>query len=414
MPALIIGLILFMFTLDLGVSLLNYAQRIKPLEENIKNIYDEAQYQLWLAYMMEKNRLETIQKTFNLIVLVSLLSFGYFSYLESVSQNISSDGLLQTMIFLALYMGMQLILGLGFEWFDTFKIEAKYGFNKTSTKTFWIDQLKGLVLGSVLLGGLVIVMQSLFITFSKQLGSFILVFWIFISFMMILFFVLNTKILLRLFNKLKPIEDETLKNEIDTLAKKTGFEVKAIFIMDASKRSTKLNAFFSGLGKMREVVLYDTLIAKLSQDQILAVLAHELGHAKHKDTLRMLVIQILVFEIYALGIGFILQTSSLSTTFGLQGLNFGFSIILFIILIEPVGLLIGIPINALSRSAEYKADAFAVKMTSKEAISGALKILVTENFSNLSPHPLYVLLHYSHPPLSRRLSAIDKVVCSDC
>jgi len=408
MRTFIVALLLIMFMFDLSVSLLNYRQRNKPLADNVKGIYDEVQYQKWLAYTMEKLRLEVIQKTFNLLVLIGLLSSVFFSGLETLSQKISSNGLVQTLIFLGGFMGLQLLLGIGFEWIDTFKIEANYGFNKTSIKTFWLDQLKGLVLGAMLLGGLVVVMQSLFIAFIHQVGSFILFFWLFISGMMILIFVLNTKVFVRLFNKLKPIEDESLKKEIESLAKKTGFEVKSIFVMDASKRSTKLNAYFSGLGKMREVVLYDTLIAKLSQAQILAVLAHELGHAKHKDTLRMLMIQILVFGIYALGIGYLLQTPSLSTDFGLQDLNFGFSLILFMILSEPIGGLIGIPVSALSRTAEYKADAYAVKMSSKAAMSGALKILGTENFSNLNPHPFYVLLHYSHPPLAQRLDAIKE------
>jgi STE24 endopeptidase len=176
--------------------------------------------------------------------------------------------------------------------------------------------------------------------------------------------------------------------------------------MDASKRSSKLNGFFSGLGKTGEIVLYDTLVTKLTHEQILAVLAHELGHATHKDTLKMLVVQIVMLGLYVFGIGLILQTPALFLAFGLQGVHFGFAIVLFTILIEPISTLLGIPVNALLRAAEIKADTFAVKMTTSEAMGDALKMLVKENFSNLNPHPLVVLLHYSHPPVDQRLKAI--------
>ncbi len=404
----LLGLLLLMFILDLTVSLLNYSQRKLPLPENVKGIYDEASYTKWLSYTMEKLRLEIVHKSLNVLVLMSLLGFGLFGVLESYTNSLVSNTILQTLLFLALFMGLQLILDLPFEWIDTFKIEAKYGFNKTSVKTFWIDQVKSLGLGAALMGVLISVMMILFQTFKDQILIFMLILWIFISVVLLLIFILNTKVFVRLFNKLKPIEEDELKDKIHALAKKTGFEVKAIFSMDASKRSSKLNGFYSGLGKTGEIVLYDTLITRLSHKQILAVLAHELGHAKHKDTLKMLVVQILILGLYALGIGFILETPEFFIAFGLSGIHFGFAFVLFSILMEPISVLIGIPVNMLLRDAEYKADAFSLQMTSKEDMSEVMKILVTENFSNLNPHPLAVYLHYSHPPVSQRLNAIEK------
>ncbi len=409
MSTFLLGLILLMFILDLTVSLLNYVQRKKPLPENVKDIYDESSYGKWLSYTMEKLQLELIHKTLNIGVLVCFLGFGFFGVLESYTKEVLSNPILQTLLFLGIFMGLQMILDLPFEIIDTFKIEAKYGFNKTSKKTFWIDQLKGLVLGSVLMSSLISVFMILFHAFQDQILIFMLILWIFISGVLLLIFVLNTKVFVRLFNKLKPIEEGELKDKITALAKKTGFEVKAISSMDASKRSTKLNGFYSGLGKIGEIVLYDTLISKLSIDQILAVLAHELGHAKHKDTLRMLVVQIMILGLYACGIGLILQMPVFFTAFGLEGIHFGFAFILFSILMEPLSLLLQIPVNILLRRAEYKADAFSVKMTSKTDMTEVMKILVTENFSNLNPHPLTVLLHYSHPPVSQRLQAIENL-----
>lgn len=407
MSIFIISLLILLFMFDLIVSLLNYAMRKKPLPKLVEDIYDNDAYTKWLSYTMEKLRMDLIAKTVSLILMVAFLSLGFFGYLETLSVSITSDAIGQTLIFLGLFMGLQLILGLPFELIDTFKIEAKYGFNKTSVKTFWIDQLKGLVLGALLMGVLISIIQLLFQIFQDQLFLFFIVAWLFISLVMIVFFVLNTKVFVRLFNKLRPIEDGELKDKITALAKQCHFEVKAIFVMDASKRSSKLNGFFSGLGKTGEIVLYDTLVNKLTHEQILSVLAHELGHATHKDTLKMLGVQIAMLGVYALGLGYILQTPALFVAFGLQGVHFGFALILFTILIEPVSVLLGIPVNALLRSAEYKADAFAVTMTNKEDMAEVLKILTTENFSNLNPHPLYVLLHYSHPPVDKRLLAIS-------
>lgn len=406
MSILIICLIVLLFVFDLVVSLQNYNQRMLPLPKLVEGIYEESAYKKWLSYSMEKLRLELISKTFGLVVLVALLGLGFFGVLETFTLSVTSNTILQTLIFLGLFMGLRVILGLPFEWIETFVIEAKYGFNKTSVKTFWIDQVKGLVLGAVLMGVLVSILQGLYQNYQTQLGMFFLIAWLFIALVMVVFFVLNTRVFVRLFNKLTPLEEGELKDKITALSKACHFEVKAIFVMDASKRSSKLNGFFSGLGKSGEIVLYDTLITKLTPDQILAVLAHELGHATHKDTLKMLVVQIIMLGLYVFGIGLVLQTPALFLAFGLQGVHFGFAIILFSILIEPISILLGIPVNFLLRAAEYKADAFAVKMTSSDAMGDALKRLVKENFSNLNPHPLYVLLHYSHPPVDQRLKAI--------
>jgi len=185
-----------------------------------------------------------------------------------------------------------------------------------------------------------------------------------------------------------------------------GFKVSAISVMDASRRSTKLNAFFSGLGRTREVVLYDTLVEKMSEDEIVSVLAHELGHAVHKDVPKILLQQILMIGAYLALFGLVAGNNALAQAFGLSGAHFGFSLLLFSILISPLDLLLDIPLNFLSRKAEYAADAFSADLVDKGAIQGALRILAQENLANLNPHPLYVLLHYSHPPLSARLAAI--------
>jgi STE24 endopeptidase len=238
---------------------------------------------------------------------------------------------------------------------------------------------------------------------------FILSAWGALSLIMLIVFILNTKVFVKIFNKLTPLNDGPLKEKIEAMAGQVGFNVQAISVMDASKRSTKLNAFFSGLGKTREVVLFDTLMEKLKEDEILSVLAHELGHAVNKDVPRLLALQIAVFGLYAAIIGAILQSPQLALAFGLTGPHFGFSIVLFSILAEPLSLLLGFPMNYISRKAEYAADAFAAKLANPRAMMSALRTLAREDLANLNPHPLYVKIHYSHPPIPERLRAISEI-----
>jgi STE24 endopeptidase len=407
---MVIALIVFILVfvgLDVGISLLNYNQRTQPLPQNVAGIYDEAAYSKWLAYSMEKLKLGLIQKAVFTVILVGFLGLGGFAWLNTFSESFSTDPVLSTLIFIGSFMGLQLIVGLPFEWIDTFTIEAKYGFNKTTVKTFWIDQLKGLVLGVVLGGAVLTLLVNLYQNFQDALLQFGTWAYIALSILTLVMFVLS-KVFVRVFNKLKPIDDLELKGKIDELAMKCGFRVKSIYEMDASKRSTKLNGFYTGFGKVGEIVLYDTLIAKMSHEQILAVLAHELGHAKHKDTQKLLLIQNGTMVYYIALIVFILYMPGLFTPFRFEGVHFGFALILFSILVEPLSLVLGIVRNALMRIAETKADAYAVSMTSKETMGDVLKTLAAENFSNLNPHPLYVMIHYTHPPIAQRLSDLQK------
>jgi STE24 endopeptidase len=407
---MVIALIVFILVfvgLDVGISLLNYNQRTQPLPANVAGIYDEAAYSKWLAYSMEKLKLGLIQKAVVTLILVGFLGLGGFAWLNTFSESFSTDPVLTTLIFIGAFMGLQLVVGLPFEWVDTFTIEAKYGFNKTTVKTFWIDQLKGSVLGVVLGGAVLTLLVNLYLNLKDALLQFGIWAYVALSILTLAMFVLS-KVFVRFFNRLKPIDDAELKGKIDELATKCGFRVKSIYEMDASKRSTKLNGFYTGFGKVGEIVLYDTLIAKMSHEQILAVLAHELGHAKHKDTQKLLAIQNGTMVFYIALIVFILYMPGLFTPFGFEGVHFGFALILFSILVEPLSLVLGIVRNALMRIAETKADAYAVSMTSKETMGDVLKTLAAENFSNLNPHPLYVMIHYTHPPIAQRLSDLQK------
>jgi STE24 endopeptidase len=402
----VLGIVVVVFIVDLVVSLLNYRHRDQPIPGIVEGVYDPETYNKWLKYSMETLRFELITKSISMVLMVVLLLSGAFGWLERISNTWFEHEILRTIAFLGIYMlVLNIFVYLPLKYYATFVIEEKYGFNKSTRKTFFLDQLKSLLLMVVLGGGLLAGVQALYLVFIDRIWLFILLAWIGMSLVTVIIIFLN-KLFVKIFNKLTPLPDGTLKTSIEALANKVGFKVTAISVMDASRRSTKLNAFFTGLGRTREVVLYDTLIEKMTEDEIVAVLAHELGHAVHKDVPKLLLRQVFVFAAYLVLFGLVVQNSAMALTFGLSGTHFGFSLILFSILISPWDLLLDIPSNYLSRKAEYAADAFSATHADRSSIKSALVRLAQENLSNLNPHPLYVLFHYTHPPLAARLNAL--------
>lgn len=402
----VLGIIIVMFVIDLVVSLLNYRHRDQPIPGIVEGVYDQQTYDKWLKYSMETLRFDLITKSISTVLMVLLLLSGAFGWLERITNTWFEHEIMHTIAFLGIYMlFFNVLVNMPLEYYATFVIEEKYGFNKSTRKTFFLDQLKNLLLIVLLGGGLLAGLHALYQVFLNRIWLFTLLAWVGMSFVTVLLFFLN-KLFVKIFNKLTPLPDGSLKKSIEALATKVGFKVTAISVMDASRRSTKLNAFFTGLGRTRQVVLYDTLVEKMSEDEIMAVLAHELGHAVHKDVPKILLRQVFVFVAYLILFGLVVQNSAMAQTFGLSGTHFGFSLLLFSILISPLDLLLDFPSNYLSRKAEYAADAFSAKYANCSHIMSALVRLAQENLANLNPHPLYVLFHYNHPPLAARLNAI--------
>lgn len=406
MNIVVLGIIGVMFVFETWVAILNYKNKNAALPENVKHLYNEEQYKKWLAYSMANFKFGMISSIISTVILIGLLVFGFFGYLETLSQTLTTNTLFQVLIFLFGYYVITFMIGIPFSYYRIFVIEESFGFNKMTKKLFVIDKIKNLLIVILIVGPLLAGLYLGFDAFKNNLLTFAFVAYAGIVLIMLLLFTFNG-VFVRWFNKLVPLEQGSLKTNIDTLGKSLGFEVKKIYKMDASKRSTKLNAFFSGLGKSKEVVLFDTLLDKLEEDEVISVLAHELGHATHKDTLKLLVTQLFNMAAYVSLLTLILTNESFYTTFGLEGINFGFAIILMMVLMSPVSTLLSIYTNAISRKMEYKADAFAAKHSSKDAMSRALEKLATENFSNLTPHPVYEFLYYNHPNISKRLEAIS-------
>lgn len=406
MKWMIVWLLVGVFVFETVVSLFNRKHSLRPIPDCVRDVYDEERYQKWLAYSLEVQRFSLVQRGLQLIIMIVFL-FGTFARLEQLVASWTTNPILQSLYFLGVYMTIMLLLGIPLQIYRTFSIEERHGFNRTTPQTFVKDLLLSYLV-TMALGGLLIgVINALYLRFAGNLWLFVALTWGTIAAIMLLAVAFLGKIILRLFNKFEPLPEGSLRTRIEELASSLGFNVAAILVMDASKRSARSNAMFSGIGKTKEVVLFDTLLETMSDDEVLAVLGHELGHAVHKDTWRLLGQQIVVAALYSIGIGLVLQNQNLYTAFGLSGIHFGFSIILFSILFDPLSLLLGIPLNMVSRKAEYKADQFSAQHTDARWMVSALKVLSKENLVNLNPHPLAVLLYYSHPPMNERIEALQ-------
>ncbi|MCK7487621.1 MAG: M48 family metallopeptidase [Bacillus subtilis] len=410
---LIVGLVFLVlvgsFLYEISLSVLNYGRRNDPIPANVADVYEPERYQKWLRYTMDATRFSWAQKSVRYGLMLLLLVFGFFPWLQNLIDRFiqptawipSTWG---TLWFLLGYYVVTLIPDVVFDYLRRFVLEAKHGFNKSTKKTFVVDKIKEIILTIVLGGGL----AHLFLTIFTRLGNaFFLSSWAAIVFIQLIVNLLYGSVFIKLFNKLTPLEDGSLKTKIVDYATKQGYAIGKISIMDASKRSTKLNAFFSGFGKFKQIVLFDTLIQAMSEDEVVAVLAHEIGHGKHKDVLKNFFVNVLVMALYVGILEFLLRDDTISLAFRFGTANFGFGIVLFGILISPIADLIGIPLSFFSRKAEYAADRFAATTANPEAMISALKVLARTNLSNLTPHPLVVQLTYSHPPTSKRVAAIE-------
>ncbi|MDY6801156.1 MAG: M48 family metallopeptidase [Bacteroidota bacterium] len=402
---IIIGILVFDYLLEQILDYLNATRRSAELPDKLKGIYNEEKYRQSQEYDKVNHKFSMATSTFNLLVLLLFLSFSGFAYVDEIARSITSNTILIALLFFGIIMFASDILNTPFSIYDTFVIEEKFGFNKTTPKIFITDKLKGWLITAVIGGGLL----ALIIWFYQQTGQYFWIYaWALVSLFTIFMTMFYTSLLLPLFNKLKPLEEGELKNQITNFCKKVDFQLDNVFVMDGSKRSSKANAFFSGLGKKKKIVLFDTLIDKLSPEEIVAVLAHEIGHYKKKHTLISVVSSVLqtgiTFYILSLFVG----NPVLSQALGAEEASFHLGLVTFGFLYSPISTIIGLFMNIISRKNEYSADEFAAENFNGKYLQNALKNLSVNNLSNLTPHPAYVFVHYSHPPLLKRLQFIDQ------
>ncbi|MBA7519213.1 Protease HtpX [subsurface metagenome] len=297
------------------------------------------------------------------------------------------------------------IISTPFSLYDTFVIEEKYGFNKTTLKTFFLDKIKGWFLAAIIGGGLL----ALVVWFYEQTTNMFWIYtWILVSVFMIFMTMFYSTLIVPIFNKQTPLEEGGLRNAIQEFCKKVDFKLDNLYVIDGSKRSTKANAYFSGLSAKKRIVLFDTLIEDLTQNEILAVLAHEIGHYKKKHTRTGIIISILQTGLTLFILSLFIGNPKLSGALGSGIPSFHLGLIAFGILYSPISTIIGLGMNSFSRKNEFQADNFAKFNFNGEDLSSALKKLSVKNLSNLTPHPAFVFFHYSHPPLLKRLKRLKE------
>jgi STE24 endopeptidase len=368
-------------------------------------IYDEEKYAKWLAYDKANGRIGSVSSSISIVISLAMLVMGWFGSIDSwLRQYVEHDIVLALAFFGVLGLGSS-ILSLPFRIYSTFVIEEKFGFNKTTVKTFIIDMIKGALLSAAI--GLPL--GALIIWFYYELGDY---FWITAWVVMTIFSLFMTMFaaswIMPLFNKFTPLEEGELRTAIEAYCNKVGFKLTNLFVMDGSKRSGKSNAFFSGLGPKKKIVLYDTLIEQMTTEEIVAVLAHEIGHYKKQHTRQSLILSIVQSGIMLFLLGLFLRIPEFSQALGAKQASFHVGIIAFGIMFSPISTLIGIGMNILSRKNEFEADAYARDTYDGKPLASGLKKLTAENLGNLKPHPYLVFVSYSHPPVLQRLERLEK------
>jgi len=336
--------------------------------------------------------------------MILALATGLFGSIDSLLRERVSTEILIAIFFFAIIALASDLLDLPFDIYGTFVIEDRFGFNKTTIKTFIVDKLKGYLLAGLIGGAL---LALIVIIYQETGGAFWILGWLLLSAFSLVMFMFGTTLILPLFNKLKPLEDGELKSEILKYCDQEGYSIGRLFVMDASKRSSKANAFFAGLGKSKTIVLFDTLLEKLSTQEIMAVLAHEIGHYKRKHTLFGFVLSLAQSLVIFAVLGWALRFPELSTALGSEVQSFHLAILAFFIIFSPLSFALDLISNSISRRNEYEADQFAKKTYSGTPLKSGLIKIATDSLANLSPHPLAVKIYATHPPLLQRLNALD-------
>ncbi len=402
---IIIAILVFNYVIERILDGLNSTKWSNKLPDELKGIYDPEEYKKSQDYKRVNEHFSLITGTFSFIVILLMFFLGGFSLVDAIARDITSNNILIALVFFGILMLAFDLITTPFSIYDTFVIEEKFGFNKTTPKTFVMDKIKGWFLGAIIGGA----MLALIVWFYQYTGSSFWIYaWIAITLFMVFMSMFYSTLIVPLFNKQTPLEPGPLRNAIEDFSKKVSFKLDNIFVIDGSKRSTKSNAYFSGLGSKKRIVLYDNLINDLKTEEIVAVLAHEIGHYKKKHSLYGIILGIFQTGITLYILSLFVGNPELSEALGTDKKGFHLGLIAFGVLYSPISLVIGLFMNAYSRKNEYSADRFARDQYegNGENLISALKKLSKKNLSNLTPHPLYVFFYYSHPPLLQRIKAI--------
>lgn len=401
---IIIAILIVNFLWDKYLDYLNAQRFDDPIPEPLSDIYDQERYEKSQAYKKEKYRFSWITGSVSIVATLLFFFLDGFEFVDRLARTVSDNEIIIGLVFFGIILGANGLLSLPFSYYHTFVIEERYGFNKTTLGTFIMDKIKGVFLGAIIGGGL----YALIVWIYHSIGpNFWLYAWGVLTLFSVFLNMFYARVIVPLFNKQTPLPDGTLRKQIEAYAAKVGFDLKNIFVIDGSKRSTKANAYFSGFGREKRVTLYDTLIDNLEEDEIVAVLAHEVGHYKRHHIIYNLSISILSSGILLWLFSLFVGKPIFSEALGVSVPSFHIGIIAFGLLYTPISELLGLGMNYLSRLFEYQADAYARETFKGAPLISALKKLSKNSLSNLTPHPLFVTVHYSHPTLLQRFQALQ-------
>ena len=409
MTELIFYLMLFIivggYLLDQWLDYLNLQYTVPELPGKVKDVYDDEAYRKSQLYKRANTRFSFVSGTFSFLVPVGAVIFGLFGILDRFLQAQDFSYYIHVLLFFGIIGLVSDLLTLPFGAYDTFVLEERFGFNRTTVKTFITDHLKGWLVTAILGGGLLLLITWLYTITGTW---FWILAWAVITLFSLFMSMFYSNLIVPLFNKQTPLEEGSLRDRIENFADKAGYRLSNIYLIDGSRRSTKANAYFTGLGPKKRIVLYDTLVNDMEEEEVVAVLAHEIGHYKRKHTTTSLLFSILQTGVMLFLFSLFIQYPAFSQALGGEEASFHMGLIAFAILYTPISLILGIVMNYVSRKHEYQADRFAAGYGLAAPLISSLKKLSRNNLSNLTPHPLYVFFHYSHPTLIQRIENLEK------
>ena len=389
----------FNFVLDL----LNLSHVNAPVSDLLKGIFTKEKEESSKAYFKETSKFSLLTGNFSFFIILVVIFKGYFGNISFYLEQYTTNPIYLALLFFGILFIISDILNMPFELYSQFKIEEKYGFNKMTSKLFFMDKIKGYLLGAIIGGIIFYILLSLITNLGEQ-------FWIYFLAVITVFILLinmfYTSLIMPLFNKLTPLEEGSLRDKITNYSNQISFPLDNIYVMDGSKRSAKANAFFSGIGKKKKIVLYDTLVEQLTEEEIVAVLAHEVGHFKKKHIVMNIFQSIFFMGVMLFLLSLFIYNKELSIAMGSNELAIHLNLIAFSFLYAPISTILGLFTSLISRKNEYEADAYAKETYNGEELINALKKLSVTNLSNLNPHPVYVFFNYSHPTVLQRFKKL--------
>lgn len=398
---IILATLIIGYALDLIADWVNLKNLSTEMPEEFKGTFDEESYKKSQEYEKTRTKFGQVSSTFSLIVLLAFWFLGGFNWLDDIVRAYFDSEIWRGLVFIGALVVANSIISLPFSIYSTFVIEEKYGFNKTTPKVFVLDILKSFGL-AIVIGGPIL---AAIIYFFQAFGDWAwLTAWGAVVLFSLIAQYLAPTLIMPLFNKFTPLEEGELRDSIFDYAESVDYPLKNIFVMDGSKRSTKSNAFFTGFGKNKRIALFDTLIKKHGVEELVSILAHEIGHYKKKHILIGTIISFVHTGILFLLLSIFLDAQGLYEAFFMDSMSIYAGLIFFGLLYSPIELILSILMNIVSRKNEFAADKFAIETTKKkEPFVKAMKTLSRHNLSNLTPHPFYVFINYSHPPVLERI-----------